>query len=63
MTVRDDGTTQPVKVQSVFVTSNRILKVTTDSGDLFTTQTQPLCLEGGKFRAAGELHKGEQILR
>ncbi len=59
--VRPDGTTIPGRVQSVFVTRNRLLKVTTEGGTLFTTLTQPLCLSGGQFRPAGELTRGEMI--
>jgi hypothetical protein len=62
-TVRADGTTAPIKVQSVFVTPNRLVKVETDGGVLLTTLTQPLCLAGGQYRAAGELTAGDRIER
>jgi hypothetical protein len=61
--VRPDGTTAPVKVQSIFTTPNRLVKVRTDGGIVFTTETQPLCLTDGRFRAAGELQKGDRIWR
>jgi hypothetical protein len=61
--VRPDGTTAPVKVQSIFTTPNRLVKVRTDGGIVFTTETQPLCLTDGRFRAARELQKGDRIWR
>ena len=33
------------------------------SGNLLTTETQPLCLQQGGFRRAGELAAGDQIWR
>jgi hypothetical protein len=63
LTVRPDGMSVPGKVQAVFVTQNRLFKVTTEAGVLLTTQTQPLCLADGKLRPAGELKSGEHIYR
>jgi hypothetical protein len=51
------------QVQSVFVTKNRLWRVTTEAGALLTTETQPLSLAAGQFRAAGELAPGDTILR
>src|SRR5262249_15855225 len=51
------------KVQSIFITQNRLLKVQTDDGHLFTTETQPLCLADGTTRAAGELQAGDRVFR
>ncbi len=51
------------KVQSVFVTRNRLVRVETEAGELFTTLTQPLCLAGGGVRAASELRAGDRVLR
>src|SRR5262249_34808380 len=45
-----DGQSTAGKVQSVFVTDNRLIRVETDGGVLLTTQTQPLCLAEGGFR-------------
>jgi hypothetical protein len=61
--VRPDGTGEAGKVQSIFITRNRLLKVLTEAGRLFTTETQPLCLSDGTTRAAGELKAGDKILR
>lgn len=61
--VRPDGASEPGKVHSVFITQNRLLKVETEDGHLFTTETQPLCLADGTPRGAGELKAGDQILR
>ena len=51
------------QVQSVFVTDNRLWRVRTEAGTLLTTETQPLVLAAGEFRAAGELVPGDAILR
>lgn len=51
------------QVQSIFVTENRLWKIETDAGVLFTTQTQPLCLDSDKILPAGELQPGDKILR
>jgi hypothetical protein len=51
------------KVQSVFVTKNRLIEVRTDAGNLVTTETQPLALANGGLRAAGELKAGDRVLR
>lgn len=51
------------KVQSIFVTDNRLWKIRTEAGELITTETQPLCLAADEFRAAGELAPGDEILR
>lgn len=50
-------------VQTVFVTDNQLWKVSTDAGLLYTTKTQPLCLENGQTRTAGELKPGDKIRR
>jgi hypothetical protein len=57
------------KIQSVFVTDNRLWQIDTEVGVLFTTQTQPLCLTGtpavstaGTIRPAGELQPGDTLL-
>ncbi len=56
------GESQVIQVQTVFVTDNRIWKVETDAGSLFTTQTQPLCVADGTTVQAGKLQPGDQIL-
>jgi hypothetical protein len=61
--VRSDGTSAVGKVQSVFVTENRLVKVETDTDVLLTTLTQPLCLANGQIRPTEELQPGEQIFR
>ncbi|MFN0021221.1 MAG: Hint domain-containing protein [Pirellulaceae bacterium] len=57
------GESQVIDVQTVFVTDNRIWKVETDAGSLFTTQTQPLCVADGTTVQAGKLQPGDLILR
>ncbi len=51
------------KVTDVFVTRNRVLEVRTDGGNLVTTETQPVGLEGGGFKPAAELKPGERVWR
>jgi hypothetical protein len=58
-----DGAPTGGPVGSTFQTCNRLVEVRTESGNLLTTETQPLCLAGGAFRRAGELAEGEQIWR
>lgn len=41
--VLEGGSLATAKVQSVFVTTNRLWRVETDGGTLLTTETQPLC--------------------
>jgi hypothetical protein len=50
-------------VQSVFVTDNRLWRVTTAAGDLITTETQPLLVATDRTVPAGELEPGYRILR
>jgi hypothetical protein len=61
--VNDDGKMTSVKVASIFVTRNRLLKVETDAGNLVTTATQPLALADGGLRAAGEFKPGDRVWR
>jgi hypothetical protein len=56
------GGSVSAEVQSVFTTENRLWKVETEAGMLFTTETQPLCLPGERMRAAGKLKAGDEIL-
>jgi hypothetical protein len=58
-----DGRTSSAKVDGVFTTRNRLVKIATDAGDLLTTETQPLALAEGGLRAAGELKAGNRIWR
>ena len=62
-TVGPDGKSSKGKVASIFVTKNRLIEVSTDAGDLITTETQPLALVGGTLKAAGELKAGDKIYR
>ncbi len=58
-----DGKTSSVKVTDIFVTRNRLLEVRTQDAKLITTQTQPIALEAGGYRPAGELRVGDRIWR
>jgi uncharacterized protein (TIGR03067 family) len=57
------GKASPAKVAGVFTTRNRVLEVRTEGATLVTTATQPVGLEGGGFRPAGELKPGDRIWR
>src|SRR5262249_28246433 len=61
--VRPDRTATSRAVRSTFQPGNRLVEVRTESGRLLTTETQPLCLEGGGFRPAGELAEGDLVWR
>jgi hypothetical protein len=61
--VAPDGTLTRGPVDASFQTCNRLVEVRTESGSLLTTQTQPLCLQEGGFRPAGELAEGDLIWR
>lgn len=61
--VRPDGTATSGAVRSTFQTCNRLVEVRTETGNLLTTETQPLCLADGEYRRAGELAEGARIWR
>ncbi len=61
--ISPDGTSVVGPVHSTFQTCNRLVEVRTESGDLVTTETQPLGLRDGEFRRAGELVAGDVIWR
>jgi uncharacterized protein (TIGR03067 family) len=62
-TIDADGKPSSAKVTGVFVTRNRVLEIRVEGAQLVTTETQPLALEGGGFRAAGELKPGDRVWR
>jgi hypothetical protein len=62
-TISPSGEASVCTVQAVFITDNRIWKIETDDGVLFTTETQPLCPATDKTLAAGELQSGDTIFR
>ncbi|HKB05420.1 MAG TPA: TIGR03067 domain-containing protein [Gemmataceae bacterium] len=62
-TIDADGKAASIKIKGVFKTRNRLLEVRVDGGKLVTTETQPIALESGGFRAAGELKPGDKIWR
>jgi hypothetical protein len=55
------GKPSSARVTGVFVTHNRLLEVRAEGGTLVTTETQPVALEGGGFRPAGELKPGDRV--
>ncbi len=58
-----DGVSTNATVNSTYQTTNRLIEIRTDCGNVLTTVTQPLCLESGGFRPAGELVAGDRIWR
>lgn len=62
-TVLPSGESTIVKVQSVFITDNRLWRIDTDFGSLLTTETQPICLAAGGTVLAGKLQPNDKILR
>jgi hypothetical protein len=50
-------------VDSTFTTCNQLVEVRTEFGALLTTRTQPVCLQDGGFRPAGELVEGDAVWR
>jgi hypothetical protein len=58
-----NGKASSSKVTSVFATRNRLLELRAGGVTLATTETQPLALEVGGFRPAGELKPGDRIWR
>lgn len=51
-----------VPVTSIFTTRNRLVEVDTPDGKLFTTPTQPLCLDFHQQEAAANLQAGDSLL-
>jgi hypothetical protein len=60
-TIGKEGAAAKGLVESVFVTTNRLIEVKTETGVLVTTETQPLALVTGELREAGELKAGDKI--
>lgn len=58
-----DGEQVFAPVQEVFTTENHLWRISTEAGDLVTTETQPLCLATDRTIGAGELQAGDEILR
>jgi hypothetical protein len=62
ISISPTGGSAGAEVQAVFTTENRLWKVETEAGALFTTETQPLCLADSRTLAAGKLQPGDEIL-
>lgn len=58
-----DGRLAKATVESIFVTRNDLLEVRTTGATLVTTTTQPMALENGGFKSAGELKPRDRIWR
>ncbi len=63
LTIDANGKKTTTRVISVFNTRNRAVTLRVPGAKLITTETQPIALESGKFRAAGELKPGDRIWR
>ena len=62
-TIGKDGVAAKGPVESVFITTNRLIAVKTETGALVTTETQPLLLASGELQEAGQLKAGNKIWR
>jgi uncharacterized protein (TIGR03067 family) len=62
-TIDRDGKPSSANVTGVFVTRNRVLEIRVEGATLVTTETQPLALVNGGFRAAGDLKPGDRVWR
>jgi hypothetical protein len=58
-----EGKVMKAKVTGVFRTQNRLLELRVEGATLVTTETQPIALEAGGYRPAGELKKGDRVWR
>jgi hypothetical protein len=58
-----EGKPREARVETVFRTQNRLQKIVTSGGTLFTTPTQPLCLASGDTIAATKIRPGDRLLR
>jgi hypothetical protein len=61
--VAPDGGAARGVVEDVFTTTNHLVRVRTDAGDVLTTFEQPLVLAAGGFRRAGDLKPGDRVGR
>jgi Pretoxin HINT domain len=59
--VGSDGVAVEKAVVSIYRTTNRLIEVQTEAGNIRTTTTQPLCLAAGGFQIAGDLKAGDTI--
>ena len=50
-------------IHAVFVTDNQLWKVSTDSGDIITTKTQPLCMSFGRIVPVESIQIGDDLLQ
>ncbi len=50
-------------IHAVFVTDNQLWKVSTDSGDIITTKTQPLCMSFDRIVPVESLQIGDDLLQ
>jgi len=50
-------------VKEVFITQNKLVEVRTTDGTAVTTDAQPFLLVDGTFRRAGELKRGDLVLK
>jgi hypothetical protein len=62
-TIRTNGEASSAAIETIFTTTNRLWRIETDRGTLVTTETQPLCVELGTPRPAGELRPDDTVLQ
>ena len=62
LAVTNDGATVRATVKNIFVSKSQVMKIETSGGALITTETHPISLGEGRFRAAGDLRPGDRIM-
>lgn len=62
LSVGHNGGTTLVTVEAVSRTDNRLWRITTDRGEVVTTETQPMARSGGGLSPTSELAPGDALL-
>ena len=57
------GEVAAAKIVEAFENRNALIEIRTKDNKLVTTKSQPLAIEGGEFRAAGDVKAGDVLLR
>jgi hypothetical protein len=62
ITVARGGAIETAFVHSIFRTQNKLIKISTAAGELWTTETQPIYVDAERRIPAGELKKGNLLV-
>ena len=63
LAVTHEGVTLRTTVKTILISKNQVLKIKTSGGILSATDEHPVSLGGGRFKQAGDLRPGDQIVR